>query len=236
MLGFRKFMPLFLAAILTAQPLMAAGSAAPRLVSQGSVKLVDSGTLVDREMPAPSGVLMACSKQCFIESNGLQLLAEDGTVFAIRDEADRVLVMVREGNVDFALRADARPLVFETPFDTFETRAHAIPAGSEAVVQGKLSVTAERASLTMTEGSLELVSSDGRRLVESGNAVILAQYKAGAPSSTAGFTEEDVTGGLVAAGAIAIIGAAVLGLAGGGDGGGGGGGGDANEGGEASPF
>ena len=237
MLGFRKFLPLFLAAALTAQPLLAAGPAAPRLVPQGSVKLVASGTVLDREMPAPSGVLMACSKQCFIESGGLQLLAEDGTIFAIRDEEDRVLVMVQEGSVDFALRSDARPVVFETPFDAYETRIHTIPAGSESVVQGKLSVTEERASLTMTQGSLELISSDGRRLVEPGNAVVLAQYTAGTPSES-GLTEEDITGGLVAAGAIAIIGAAVLGLSGGGGSDGGGGGSDDGGGGaeEASPF
>lgn len=213
MFGFRKCLVVLAAATLIAQPLFAGST--PRLVPQGSVKLLDNGALIDREMPVPSGSLMACNGQCYVEAGGLQLLGADKTVFALQEDSQRFMVMVREGSLDFALKADAKPIEFNTPFDVLDAKPYQIPASSDAVVRGTIQVTKERALLTMTQGSMELTTSDGRRLVNAGSTLVLAQAAAetgaaatGAATTATVSTTTIVAGavavGAVAAGAIAI--------------------------------
>lgn len=198
------------AALLLALPVFADSS--PRLVPQGSVKLLSSGTVVDKEMPAPSGTLMACNGQCYIEANGLQLMGSDKTVFAVHEEGDKFVVMVREGNVDFALGADSKPVEFKTPFDGVSAKPYMVPTGSDSVVRGNLQVDKERAVLTLTQGSLEVTNADGQKLIHAGSSLVLAQAAvggaaggtavgAGAGASTAGL--------IVAGGGAAAIGGAV---------------------------
>ena len=227
MFDFRRISLFLATTLLVAQPLLAA----PMLVPQGSVKMVDSGIVVDKEMPAPAGMLMACTGQCYIEANGLQLMGSDKTVFAVHEEAELFSVMVREGRVDFALRADTKPVEFKTPFDTMTGKPYLIPASTDSVVRGTLQVSDDKAVLTMTQGSLELTNSQGQKLVHAGSAIVLAQAvtdgagasgtaKAGTTLTTTQIVTGAVVVGAVAAGAVAI------GSSGGGSG----------DGSEASPF
>ncbi len=234
----RKFFASLVMIMLIVEPLSAGTQSAPRLIPKGSVTLLESGIVVDKEIPAPAGMLMACTGQCFIEASGLQLVGADKTVFALHEENTRFSVMVLEGNVDFSLHSGAKPLVFKTPFhDPEGAKPYLIPASSDEVFRGSLQVTTERAILTMTKGSLKLVSTDGQKLIHAGNAIILAQYSppkdkisafaTNADASTAG---DDWTGIAVGAATVGILGATIAALAGGGGGGGGGGGdGDTKE-------
>jgi hypothetical protein len=204
----------FLAAVtLLAQPLLAASRVAPRLIPQGSVQLLDSGTVLDKEIPVPSGMLMACKGQCYIEAHGLQLMGADNTVFAVHEDGAAFTVMVQKGSIDFALRADAKPVQFQTPFDSLTAKPYLIPASSEAVVRGTLQVSETRAVLTVTQGSLELTTSDGQQLIQAGNTLVLAQAvvdgtTTGSTTTTAATTFS--TGGLiVGAGGAALIGGAI---------------------------
>lgn len=196
-----------LAALLLAQPLLAG----PRLVPQGSVKMLDSGAVVDKEMPAPAGMLMACSGQCYIEANGMQLMGSDKTVFAVHEESDRYSVMVQEGTVDFALSAATKPVEFTTPFDSINAKPYMLPASSDSVARGTLQVTKERAVLTMTQGSLELTNSNGQKLIHAGNSIVLAQATVGGGAAAATTTGASFSaaGAAVAGGGAAIIGGAV---------------------------
>ena len=210
MFDFRKSLVVLAAATLLAQPLFA-GSSTPRLVPEGSVKILENGLVMDKEMPVPAGSLMACSGQCYVEAGGLQLMGADKTVFALQEEAERFVVMVQEGSLDFALKADTKTIEFKTPFDALDAKPYQVPAGTDAVVRGPIQVTKERALLTMTEGSMELTASDGRRLVNAGNTLVLTQAPAEGGAAAAGTTISTTTivagavaVGAVAAGAIAI--------------------------------
>jgi hypothetical protein len=226
MFDFRKISLFLTTAILVAQPLLAA----PWLVPQGSVKMVSTGIVVDKEMPAPAGMLMACTGQCFIEANGLQLMGSDKTVFAVHEEADRFSVLVQEGSVDFALRADTKPVEFETPFDNMTAKPYLIPASTDSVVRGTLQVSGNKAVLTMTEGSLELVNAEGQKLIHAGNAIVLAQATTSGTSASAAtatgatLTTTQIVAGAVAVGAVAAGAVAIGSSSSGGDGD------------EASPF
>jgi hypothetical protein len=220
MFNFRKSLVVLAAATLLAQPLFAGST--PRLVPEGSVKILENGVVMDKEMPVPAGSLMACSGQCYVEAGGLQLMGADKTVFALQEEAERFVVMVQEGSLDFALKAGTRTIEFKTPFDTLDAKPYQVPAGTDAVVRGTIQVTKERALLTMTEGSMELTASDGRRLVNAGNTLVLTQTAAegGAAATSTTVSSTTIVVGAVAVGAVAA-GAIAL-SSGGGDGDGGG--------------
>jgi hypothetical protein len=205
--NFRKICLFLAGALLLAQPVLA--GSAPLLVPQGSVKLLASGTVVDKEMPAPAGTLMACNGQCYIEANGLQLMGSDKTVFAVHEESDKFSVMVQEGNVEFALGADAKPVEFKTPFDSVDAKPYMVPTASDSVIRGNLQVTKERAVLTLTEGSLELTNSDGRKLIHAGNTLVMAQasVSTGAAATTLGSASAAGLG--IATGGALAIGTAV---------------------------
>jgi hypothetical protein len=227
MFDFRKISLFLATAILVAQPLLAA----PRLVPQGSVKMIDSGIVVDKEMPVPAGMLMACTGQCYIEANGLQLMGSDKTVFAVHEEAELFSVMVQEGTVDFALRADSKPVEFKTPFDSMTGKPYLIPASTDSVVRGTLQVSDDKAVLTMTQGSLELTNAQGQKLVHAGSAIVLAQAVTDGANTSGtagtGLTTTQIVTGAVAVGAVAA-GAIAIGSSSGGSG--------DSDGVEASPF
>lgn len=227
MVDFRKCIASLAAATLLAQPLMAGSLSSPRLLPEKSVTLLETGATVDSEMPAPAGVLMACNGQCFIEADGVQLMGADKTVFAVHEEEKAFFVLVETGSVSFAMRADAKPVEFKTPFDAIRARPALIPASSDAVIRGTLDVTESRAVLTMTEGSLELANAEGHKLLKAGNSIVLAKG-----SFNTGLSEADsdaLSGIAVGTAALAIIGTTIAALAGGGGSSGGGGGDDGKE-------
>lgn len=203
MFSFRKSLVVLIAATLLAQPLFAGSS--PRLVPEGSVKILDNGVVMNQEMPVPAGSLMACSGQCYVEANGLQLLGADKTVFAVEEGAERFTVMVREGSLDFALGADAKPVDFRTPFDTLAARPYAVQTGTDAVVRGTIQVTEERALLTLTQGSLELTGADGQKLIHAGSTLVLTQAADGSEAAaTTSISATTIAVGAVAVGAVAV--------------------------------
>jgi hypothetical protein len=204
MFSFRKSLVVLIAATLLAQPLFA--GSAPRLGPAGAVKFLATGGGMNQEIPAPAGSLMACSGQCYVEANGLQLLGADKTVFAVEEGAERFTVMVREGSLDFALGADAKPVDFRTPFDTLAAKPYAVQTGTDAVVRGTIQVTEERALLTLTQGSLELTGADGQKLIHAGNTLVLTQAADGGSgaAATTSLSAPTIAVGAAAVGAVAV--------------------------------
>lgn len=208
MFNLRKILVLTVAAALLCQPVFALSGDSPRLVPGGSVKILETGVEVDQEMPAPAGMLMACKGLCYIEAGGMRLAGADGTVFALQETADGYSVMVREGSLDFALSADSGPIEFKTPFDDLHASPYSLPASSDAVIRGNLRVTEENAVLTLAQGSLELTNSRGQTILHAGNAITLAQYSAGSGSGSSE-SEGSLTGWVVGAAALGVIGASI---------------------------
>jgi len=210
MVRLRKVIVALVVAGLLGQPLCAVAGTVSRLVPHGSVKILETGVELDREIPIPAGMLMACKGQCYIEAGGMQLMGADGTVFAVHEEAERVFIMLQEGSLDFALRAEAKPVEFKTPFDTLNAKPYSVPASDDAVIRGNLRVSEDSAVLTMAQGSLELTNSKGQTLLHAGSALTFAQspYTAGSNHASSG-TRNSMTGWVVGAGALGIIGASI---------------------------
>lgn len=226
-----KAFTFLVAAMLICPPLPASAGSAPRLIPKTSVTLLATGLVVDKEIPAPSGMLLACSGECVVEADGLQLIGADKTVFALEEGNTRFLVTIMEGKLDFSLHADAKRLAFMTPFqDPADSNTYLVPASSDEVFRGSLLIDSQndKAILDMTQGSLKLVAIDGQKVVHAGNAIFLpthspagANWLSLASKSSGSGTEFSGAGLAVGAGALGILAATGMALAGGGGGGGG---------------
>lgn len=227
----QKAFTFFVAAMLICPPLPAGAGSAPRLIPKNSVTLLATGLVVDKEIPAPSGMLLACSGECVVEADGLQLIGANKTVFALEEGNTRFLVTIMEGKLDFSLHADAKRLALKTPFqDPADSNTYLVPASSDDVFRGSLLIDSQngKAILDMTQGSLKLVAIDGQKVVHAGNAIFLpthspagANWLSLASGSSGSGAEFSGTGLAVGAGALGILAATGMALAGGGGGGGG---------------
>lgn len=227
----QKIFTSLVATLLVLHPVSSAAGPTARLIPKNQVTLLASGIVVDEEIPAPSGMLLACDGECVVEADGLQLVGADQTVFALEEGSTRYLVTIMEGRLDFALRADAKPMAFTTPFhDPEDTSSYLVPASSDDVFRGSLVVDGKKgkAVLGMTQGSLKLVAIDGQQVVHAGTPVFLPGHSSskGVPMTFSTLSKDvgaefSGTGLAVGAGALGILAATGMALAGGGGGGGG---------------
>ncbi len=240
----KQLLALLIPSLLILHPLLAAAGSSPMLIPKNPVTLLATGVVVDKEIPAPSGMLMACTGECVIEADGLQLVGADKTVFSLEEGSTRYLVTVMEGELGFALRSEAKPLAFKTPFqDPADTNCYLIPASSDEVFKGTLQIDNEKgdAILAMRKGDLKLVAINGQQVVRAGNAIFLPRLPGGGENgltfASAPRGGDTSLGGLaVGAGVLAVLAATGVALAGGGGGGGGGGSVDDGAGPAASPV
>lgn len=217
-----------LAALLIVQPVFSWAGTGARVIPQGKVSLLEEGKEVSQfqsELPLPEGTLMLCNGSCLVQTQSLQLVAQDRAVFALAEGKARWDLTVKSGQVDFSMRPDAKPVSFHTPHDTMAAERAIMPAGSTARVRGSVRVTERESLLSIQEGALQVMSPDGTMLVQPGQALRLAAAPAAATSTRsttyAGLTDTQwaIVGGIAGAGVIAAVTAVILANSGGGDGG-----------------
>ena len=225
---FCKSFVVVLAALLVVQPMLAVAASPARIIPTGNVSLLADGKEMSQfrsEMPLPQGALMACNGNCLVQTQSLQLVAADKTVFALAESQKEWDLTVKSGQVDFAIAAQAKPMAFHTPHDIITAEQAIIPASSDGLVRGYVSVTENGTELTVQEGALQVMSSDGRQLVQAGHSVVLAQAKVGktekaaaagaAASAGAGAGIAAGSGGISSSTALAAGGIVAAGIAGG---------------------
>lgn len=167
-----------LAMALVFQPILSWAGSGARVIPEGKVSILGEGGVASQfqsELPLPEGTLMLCNGNCLVQTPNLQLMARDQAVFALAEGKGRWDLTVKMGQVDFALRPDAKPISFHTPHDTLQTEGAIVSASGSAMVRGTLKVTETESVLTMHEGVLQVMSSDGTVLVEPGQGMRLAQ-------------------------------------------------------------
>lgn len=204
-----------LAMVFVLQPVLSLAGSGARIIPQGKVSLLEEGREASQfqsEMPLPEGMLMLCNGNCVVQTPNLQLVARDQAVFALAEGKGRWDLTVKTGQLDFALRPDAKPISFHTPHDTLQTEGAIVSASGAGMVRGSLTVTESESVLTMHEGTLQVMNTDGTVLVEPGQGLRLAQApmkaapagKAAATSTGGGYSAA-WTGTALALGAAAIV-------------------------------
>lgn len=178
MKGIPKMCIVALAALLAASPLPVMAGNSVRIIPAGSVRIMDNGKEVNSfksEMPMPQGLMMAVNGKCIVQSQSLQLLAQDQAVFSLSEGESRYDLTVKSGRVDFAMRSEAKPVSFHTPHDLIRSEQAVVPAGDKGVVRGFITVSDKGTELSVQEGALQVVSSDGTQWVQPGRSIVLAR-------------------------------------------------------------
>jgi hypothetical protein len=166
-----------LATLLVVQPMISWAGQGARVIPQGKVSLLADGKEINQfqsEMPLSEGSMMLCNGRCLVQTPNVQLLAQDQAVFALAEGKAHWDLTVKSGQVDFAMRADAKPISFHTPLDTIQTERAVVPASTTGMVRGSIKVTEKEAVMDIQEGALQVMAPDGTQLVQPGQAVRLA--------------------------------------------------------------
>lgn len=188
-----------------------------RLIPDGTVELIADGKTVNKfqsEVPLPDGLLMVAEGNCVVQTGGIQLMARDKSIFALSEGAQQWDLTVKQGHVDFALRANAKPVTFTTPHKIIDSQQAIVPASGNGLVRGYVEVTEKETQFIVTQGSPRAVSSSAPQAIQQGQGITLAQATGGMggnpPGGSGGntgviSTEALVVGGGVSAGIITGI-------------------------------
>ena len=175
----KKLMALVVATLFVGLPtLSTAGKPMVRMIPMGKVSLLSNGKEVRQfksEVPLPDGLLMVGEGQCVIQSSGLQLVVQKDAIFALEEQTNHWNLSIKQGRIDFALRADAKPVTFRTPHDVIQTQQATVDANSDGLIKGFVLVTKDETQLGMLEGTLRASGSGGSRIVGAGKGISLAQ-------------------------------------------------------------
>ncbi len=187
-----------------------------RLIPDGTVELIADGKTVSKfksEVPLPDGLLMVAEGNCVVQTGGIQLMARDKSVFALSEGAQHWDLTIKQGHVDFALRANAKPVTFTTPHKTIDSQQAIVPASGNGLVRGYVEVTEKETQFIVTEGSPRAVSSSAPQATQQGQGITLAQATGGMggkpPGGSGGNsgipTEAWIAGGVAGAGLVTAI-------------------------------
>jgi hypothetical protein len=167
-----------LVTLLMFQPVLSWAGQGARVIPQGKVSILADGKEVGQfqsEMPLPEGSLMVCKGSCLVQTQNIQLVAQDLAVFALSEGKARWDLIVKSGQVDFAMKNGAKPISFHTPYDSIQADRAIVPATNAAMVRGSLAVNETEAVLAIHEGTLQVMDADGTQLVQPGQSIRLAQ-------------------------------------------------------------
>jgi hypothetical protein len=195
-----EIVALLLVAFLVAQPVAGYAGSSARLVPSGKVSVLDNGKEVNQfqsEMPLPQGIQMACNGGCVVQAKNLQLVVHDKAIFALIDDISQWDLTVNAGRVDFALRTEGKSISFHTPHDVIQTQQVIVPAGSEGLLRGHVTVTAKATELAVDQGAMQVLTRNGVELVEQGRSIVLAQAQMLAPPEDKGKDDPPDTAGVV---------------------------------------
>jgi hypothetical protein len=159
---------------------------------QGAVSLLEDGREVRRvrsAFPLSDHQMVLCRGQCWVQMSGVQFTALDQSVFGVAEGTEGWDVMVSSGRLDFAMRSDAKPVNFRTPHDVLQVEEVVVPASSQGVVRGTLTVTEAETRLTVQQGTLRVSAGGGSHVIAAGYELQLAQAHMAPPA--AGKNEED---------------------------------------------
>jgi len=191
-----------------------------RLIPEKKVIIYEDGKKIGeftKEAPCPEDVFLSCQGKCGIKLNGLTLVAEDNSMFAIKNTSDSQYLKVKKGTLFFGLSEMQRPFVFVTSKGAISANRMLLNASTDKeMVKGYVKVSEQSTEVGVIEGgSLQMLTQKEDKLLQPGNKIILAQADMGSGSGGSG-SSSGLTGALTT-GEIAgftIAGGAAIGVAG----------------------
>jgi hypothetical protein len=166
-----------------------------------------------KEMPVPEGSMLFCEGRCVVKLNEIAMVVEDKSTVGIDSQNNSRYLYVKDGTVYFGISAIPQPLVFLTPAGSVSANQIILKAASDTnMLEGYVSVGKNGSEIGVIDGgSLRIATSDGQKILQPGQRILLAQANMG--GGAAGNTgDDDDGGGFLTTGTIAaIVGGAVVG-------------------------
>ena len=146
------------------------------------------------EVPFPEEMLLKSQGDSGIKMDNILLVAEDKSEFSITTESDCRYITVKSGKVHFAISDLPKTLAFVTPQGIVTSKQLIVNASNRSMVQGTVSVdkNAKSSEYSVYQGgSLLLATSDGDRLINSQQQLLLAQADTGEVDTTTVYKSEE---------------------------------------------
>ncbi len=201
-------------------PLMATAGSMTRMIPQQRVCVLENGKQINQfnsEMPMPKGQLLMSKGPCLIQSNDMQLMAQDQSIFALTEKSGNKELLVKKGRIDFSLPAGNDLMSINTPRDSVQIKRTITTAEtSNNLVKGYVVVNKGKALIGIHQGKIEMVSQNGySKQISSGQTFTLAQAELeGGTTDAAEETTQGLTTTQYAAGAAVLgTGAFIIGSA-----------------------
>jgi hypothetical protein len=154
-------------------------SSTSRIIPDGRVEAYSGNQVVQvytQEAPFPEGRMLKTEGRCGVRLDGFYLVADDQSLFGIRQHnGDRVLA-IEQGMVYFALSSQPGHLVFQTPAGVFPARQIVIHAAGQGAIKAYLDVQPAQTEIGVLEGGHMVVSTpEGEHKIETGRRITVAQ-------------------------------------------------------------
>ncbi len=210
-----------LAAMFTVGAAGVAAAAPGGSIAQGNISVYDGGRIVSKlrgKNPVQEGSLLVCDGKCLVRSNGISIMAEDQSAFAVKNEADRFDLLVRKGHVEFTVTDNTRKMAFFTPDGAYSEAEMMFNASTDSVVRGYMDVSDKGTELGVREGKMVFHTANGVKTIGANNKILLAMAEVpgatgagasggGGAAAAGGSTIGGLTTGAVVAG-VATVGVA----------------------------
>lgn len=184
-----------------------------RLIPKGKVHIFEGTQRVgelSNEAPLPVGKILTSDQKFGVSLDGIYLVAEENTRFAVKPLSDGTDIFVEQGRVYFSLNNVKDTLSLSTPEDTVTVQSALIHASTDASsIRGYLLFEDDQMEIGVIDGGkLVVANARGQQMIESGNslqfqnvqAALGAGGAAGAGGLGAGAIGALVVGGVVAVG------------------------------------
>ncbi len=150
-----------------------------RIIPNGRVEAYSDGQVVQvytSEAPFPEGHMLKTQGRCGVRLDGFYLVADDQSIFGIRDQNGERMLTIEQGMVYFALSGLPGNLVFQTPAGVFPARQIVIHAAGQGVMKAYLDIQSDQTQIGVLEGGYMVVSTaEGDRKIEPGRQITIAQ-------------------------------------------------------------
>ncbi len=151
-----------------------------RIIPNGRVEAYSDGRVVQvytSEAPFPEGHMLKTEGRCGVRLDGFYLVADDQSIFGIRDQNGERMLSIEQGMVYFALSGLPGNLVFQTPAGVFPARQIVIHAAADqGVIKAYLDIQPDQTQIGVLEGGYMVVSTfEGEHKIEPGRQITIAQ-------------------------------------------------------------
>ncbi|MCW5211645.1 hypothetical protein VU04_01910 [Desulfobulbus sp. TB] len=174
------------------------------ILAEGNISVYRGGHLtstITGKTPVTEEALMVCNDKCMIKSTGVSLVGATGTELAVKNDQEQFNLLVKKGKLNFILNGAVTKMGFYLPDGQYTVADVVFNANTSSPVRGYITVDDNgEAKIGVDEGRMIFSTTEGAKIVDSNNYILLAQAGMGiggaATASTGAGATTVASGGL----------------------------------------